>query len=281
MINTVNTKQQQLVNGFYRIGNGGDNILIVGSCRAVPYMNYLNTWNRQNGEKFSLFFIDPYNFCYDTQDNRVDMQGVIESLELNDAMLKMLKSIDIVIHEFYSNFGMFNFDKKAEKNIYQFGLNPIFDICLPNWNDKFVLFGDIVTFDTDIRKKAIADVNVTGKISIETQKEIFELSQKNVEKFYSVCRMSDIPEMEEYYESNYKQKRFAWNSNHVSKHFTLAVWRFINDKYLKLPLTDFYWEVISEEDMYANNYTHLTPEDILWHGYKWGEPTVPLKSKIM
>jgi hypothetical protein len=280
MINTINTKQQQLANGYFKIDSGNELILIVGSCRSVPYANYLHEWNVANGNRFTIAFIDPFNFNYDLKDNRVDIQEKINSLETDENMLAMLRSTTIVIHEYYENYGMFCFDKYAEKNIYKAGLNPTIDICIPNFNDRFILFGDIVTFDSDMRKKAIADYNVIGKLSEQTEGEILKVSQNNIAKFYDVCFKSDIPEMISYFREHFISKRLWWTSNHVSKWFTLAIFKHINNKFLHLDLSKGFKSDSDHIDMFANNYTHLTKYDIKWYGYNWGEDIKSLTDKL-
>lgn len=276
-INTVNTKAAQLANGYFKIDSGNEWILVIGSCRAVPYLNYFHDWNIANNNRFTICFIDPYNFNYDLQDNRVDLEATIISLETDARILELLKRTNIIIHEYYSNFGMFNFDKTAPKNIYQFGLSPTMDICLPNWNDKFVMFADIVTFDIEIRKRAIADYNVLNKLSKETEKAIQEISTENVRKFLNVCYLADMPEMSDYFQQNWMEKRFYWNSNHVSKHFTLAIFNFINKKWFNSELS----VDESHVDMYANNYTKLTEYDLAYYpNMNWGEEVIELKSKL-
>jgi hypothetical protein len=278
MINTINTKRQQLENGYFKIDSGNELILIVGSCRSVPYANYLHEWNIANGNRFTIAFIDPFNFHYDLKDNRVDIQEKINSLETDDGMLAMLRSTTIVIHEYYENYGMFCFDKNADKNIYKFGLNPTIDICIPNFNDRFILFGDIVTFDTDIRKKAMADYNVIGKLSEQTEDEIYQISRYNLNKFYEVCLKSDLQEMMNFFMGNYLFKRLWWTSNHVSKWFTLAIFNLINDKFLHLDLSKGFNS--DHVDMFANNYTCLTEYDVKFYGFDWGEEVKQLRDKL-
>lgn len=278
MINTINTKQQQLANGYFKIDSGNELILIVGSCRSVPYANYLHEWNVANGNRFSIAFIDPFNFNYDLKDNRVDLHEKINSLETDENMLAMLRSTTIVIHEYYENYGMFCFDKNADKNIYKFGLNPAIDICIPNFNDRFILCGDIVTFDANMRRKAISDYNVIGKLSKQTELEIYEISKYNINKFYEVCLKSDLQEMSNYFFGNYLFRRLWWTSNHVSKWFTLAIFNLINDRFLHLDLSKGFNS--GHVDMFANNYTHLTEYDIKWHGFDWGEEVKQLRDKL-
>lgn len=276
MINTVNTKMQQLTNGYFIDGSGKELILIIGSCRAVPYMNYFSKWNEQNGGRFSIAFIDPFNWNFDLNDNRINLEEKINSLETNEILLKLFKSTNICIHEHYSNFGMFNFDKHSEKNIYQFGLKPEIDICIPNFNDCFILSNDILKFDKAIRQKAEQDLNVIGKLSQSTEWDILTESQKGLQKFHKVCLFSDLPEMSYLFERKWLFKRFFHSYNHISKWFTLAIFELMNEKFLHLNFSKEFWEEISQEDMYANSYTKLTQLDIDYYGFDWGEEIAPL-----
>lgn len=278
MINTINTKEQQLRNGYFKIGGGNTVILIVGSCRCVQYINYFMALNTIN--QYTILFIDPYNFCYDLQDNRVDFETAILALEKDERILSMLPTVDLYIHEYYQHFGMFNSSKEAEKNIYQFGLAPLKDICLPNFNNFFILFSDIVTFNPEIRKQCIADFNVLGKLSYQTELELFKISNENIEKFYEVCRKSDIPEMEQYFKENYKSRRLWVSYNHVGNPFSNFVMdKIISQLKIYIPHETVY-QMANLPDLFDNNYSPLTEYDVKWHEYKWNEPIIELKTKL-
>lgn len=278
MINTVFIKKNQLRHGFLTLGSGKEVVLIMGSCRVVNYVTYLNDWNEANGNRFTIHTLDPFNWWWNENDDRVDCEAVINGFEKDETMLSMLRSVDIFIHEYYQNFGIFNCSKESTKNIYQFGMSPKIDVCVPSFNDLFILFGDIVTFDSEMRKKAAQDFNALGKLSAKTKNEILEVSQQNIAKFYKVCRLSDIPEMESFFMLNFKSCRLFWSYNHVSKWFTLAVFKIMNSKFLKLDLSKGFNE--GHEDIFANNYTYLTHEDIEAYGYNWGEEIKPLRDRL-
>lgn len=279
--NTINIKQQQLKNGFFQTGTGPDKILIMGSCRVAPYVDYFNQWNELNNNRFTIYSIDPFNWNWDAKDNRVDYMDAITKLETDPFVLEMLKSVDIFIHEYYENFGMFNCSVKSEKNIYQFGMKPKKDITIPNFNDFFILFGDIVQFDTTIRKMAVQDYNVVSKLSNETIATVVKVREANIEKFYEVCRKSDIPEMEGYFKNAdaYKLIRFFWNFNHVTKEFTCYIFKRINDRFLGLDISDDFYAEIYKHDMFANNYTYMTEYDVQT-GFQWKEDFKFLKDKL-
>lgn len=274
MINTVSIKGQQLANGYFEIGSGSEKVLIMGSCRVAPYVEYLNEWNIVNGNRFTIYSLDPFNWCWNAQDERTDYDAALLRLETYEPLLTMLRSVDIFIHEWYQNAGMFNVNKEDSKNIYRFGMKPKMDICLPNLNDYFILFKDIFNFDIQIRKRGIQDINATGKLSEQVLEEMYEISQRAIKKFYGVCLLSDIPEMKEYFEKHFKNKRLFHNYNHVNKNFTTAIFLYLDYKFLFLNLPfDFFND---KPDMFESNFTPLTQYDVDFYGYEWNEEIKPI-----
>lgn len=268
MINTVQIKSQQLTNTYFQTGSGSEKILVMGSCRVAPYVEYLNIWNEANGNRFTIYSLDPFNWNWNDKDERTDYESALLKLESDGRLLSMISSVDIFIHEYYQNAGMFNVSKGDSKTIYDFGMNAKIDICLPNWNDVFVLFRDIITFDVDIRKKAMQDINVSGKISEQTLNEMYEVSKKGLNKFYDVCLKSDVPEMKEFFQKEFTKTRLFHTYNHVAKSFTLKMFSLINENFLHLDLDDGFWFSV-QEDMFANSFTPLTEYDVKFYGYDW------------
>ena len=273
MINTYNVKQAQLKYGSFKVGTGKEVILLIGSCRSVMYLNYLDKWNRENGNRFTIHHLDPFNHSFDENDKLVDVEKAIEKLETNETLLNLLKSTDIYLHEYYQHFGMFNSDRKREKNIYQFGLNPKLEVCICNWNDYFVLFNDLLTFDVELKARAKEDLSKGIMLSQETQDIMRGKGEAAIEKFYEVCRLSDLPKMEQYFRDKHKSKRFFWSYNHVTKYFNLACFKMMNDKFLKLETTEAFWnEITNWPDMFAHPSTGLTQYDVDNYGFNWNEP---------
>lgn len=263
MITTVSIKQQQLKTGYFKTGTGPDHVFIMGSCRVVNYVNYFAAM-----PQFTVYSIDPFNWNWDEKDNRVDYLEAISKQERNEDLLTMFKNCSIFIHEWYENAGMFNI-----KNIYSYGLKPEIDICIPNFNDLFILFKDIITFDTRLRAMAAQDFNVLGKLSEQTENEILEVSKANIIKFTTVCNLSSLPEMGSYFMIMFVTNRFFWTYNHVSKLFTISVFDIMNKKYFDNSLTI----DRQHEDIFANNYTKLTDYDVKHWGFNWGEEIVKLE----
>lgn len=279
MISTLEIKIAQINKGFLTIGDGPQTVLIMGSCRVAPYVWYMKLLNEMYGNKYTIHTLDPFNWNWDHRDQRVDSNKVIDGLEDNEAMLEMIKSVDIFLHEYYQNFGMFNTFKNEGKSIYNFGMQPAVDICIPSWNDVFLLFNDIVSFDLDMRKKATQDFNVLGKLSEQTENEIFDIGTKNLDKFYQICRKSDIPQAERFFEYNLPRKRLFHTYNHVSKHFTFGIFIEIMTRLGIQPEMDFCQEIL-KEDMFDSHYTKLTSYDVKWYGLDWKEPIVSLREKL-
>lgn len=277
MINTYNVKQEQLKTGSFKVGSGKEIILLIGSCRSVMYLNYLDKWNKENGNRFTIHHLDPFNWSFDENDKIIDLESKIETIETNEYILNLLKSTDIYIHEYYQHFGMFNSDPKREKNIYQFGLKPKLEICVPNFNDLFILFNDQLTFDEELKALAKADLAEHGTLSKDLQIAMKLKGLDAINKFYEVCRLSSLPEMENFFKEKHKSQRFFWSYNHVSKYFNLACFWMMNKKFLNLELTEkFMTEITNWPDMFAHPSTPITQYDIDNYGFNWNEPIKPL-----
>lgn len=278
MINTLQIKQAQLRDGFFTTGSGSEVILVMGSCRVVNYVSYLESWNNLNGNRFTIHSLDPFNHNWNEKDERVDYGEALLKLETDEKLLSMFKSVNIFVHEFYKNGGLFNCDNDGDKAIYDFGMNPAIDICLPNLNDCFMLGADIVNFDADARKMATQDYNVMEKLSTETIEHIRAISALNLGKFLTVCHKSNVPEMSKFFLKNHFDKRLYWSYNHTTELFTWNVFLFINEKFLHLDLSNFPTEF---EDIFRHGInTPLTDFDVEYLGYNWDEPVVELKSKL-
>lgn len=268
MINTVQTKQAQLRDGFFRSGSGPTIILLLGSCRTLAYLNYLDTWNRQSGNKMTIYRIDSSDFHWNEQGQLTDFEAILLACEKDERILNVLRSTEIFIHEWHAHHGMFNTDKIDDrKNIYDFGLVPRLDICLPNFHDRFVLFNDQLQFNPGLRASIHA-----GGMTPEIFRRIVESGLAALDKFYQICSLSSFPEMEQHFRDHWTRRRFFYTGNHVSREFTLYLFRKLNEKYLQLQLDDSYWKSINDLDIFARPCTAVTQHDVDGYGLQWACP---------
>lgn len=248
-------------------------ILIVGSCRCVPYLNYVARWSKMNGDCFRIHFIEPWNAHWDAHGKEVDFEAALSRLEGDGNVRQALRETTIYIHEFYNCAGMFNSSPDEAKNIHQFGLNPRVEVSIPNFNDVWLLFREQLQFDEIKRER----VKGTGGIPTPMLIEEMKTSGLNdLERFYRACRLSSLPEMEQHFEANWRSRRMFWKGNHVSKHFTMRLFYEMNDKFLDWPLTEEFCGEIFKEDLYGNVITPVTQFDRDAYGITWDEPTEPL-----
>lgn len=250
MITTISIKEK--LREVFEVGTGEKNVLILGSCRTVAYLNYLNRWNRSwSPEPFRIFVIEPNNYHWDEHGSDVDLNAELEKLEDNERILSIIRGTEIFIHEHYAHFKMFNTDKTSEKNIYQFGMNPKIDIQIPNFHDHFILEQDY------------------SACGIACPDDYIKRGEAEIEKFCNVCEMSSFPEFGNVFKGTWKHIRYFWRPNHTSSRFTMAIFALMNEQFLRLPLTREFWDGAATEDLFREPHTQVTQRDIDGYGLQW------------
>jgi hypothetical protein len=249
MITTIDIKQK--LRDVFEIGNGSTNILVLGSCRCVPYINYLDRYNRTNGEPFKLFAIEPNNYHWNEHEQEVSLDEELTKLETSERILGIIQEADIFIHEHYSHFQIFNTAKDAPKNIYQFGMFANMDIAIPNFHDHFILENDYAA------------------CGLSAPDNYIEHGEAEIEKFCAVCRLSSFPEMADYFRDNWRSIRFFYRPNHVSAVFTMYIFRRMNSRFLNLTLSEEFWNGAKQEDLFRDPHTGVTERDIKGYRLQW------------
>lgn len=274
MIETQTCKDQQLTNGFFQSGSGREVVLLLGSCRTLHYINYLSVWNATHGNRFTVCRIDPHDFHWNKTNEIVDLESVIRSCETDERILGLLRRTSIFIHEYFRYYRMFNTDQNAETNIYQFGLKPRLDICIPNFHDKFVLFQEQVDFDPDVQ----AELKQSG-MNAGLSEKLKHRGLSQLDKFYDICRLSSFPHFAEEFRSTWQNVRYFSTGNHVNRNFTLAIWRRMNEQYLNLPTDLPFNQTIEAMNLFATPATPVTQYDVDAYQLNWGCPIETLKIK--
>lgn len=243
MISTIESKQQQLLNGFWQTGSGKEEILILGSCRTLPYISYLKRWNDSNGDRFTIRRIDPCDWTVENiQPDTCARDGRI---------LKVIDSCDIFIHEHLESFGMFNTIKGEVGSIYTLGMNASVDVSIPNFHDRFALENDWID------------------CGMPTPENYIEQGESAMEGFCDVCTKSSFPEMGDYFREQWRNIRFFWRPNHISAPFSMYIFRRMNSRFLHLKLTDEFIELAKQEDLFMNPHTHVTQRDVDGYRLQW------------
>lgn len=274
MIGTCETKNAQLLNGYYQQGTGPRKILILGCCRTMAYLNYLVRWNLQNGNQLTIYRIDPCDWNWSLNGELVNLQEVLDECRSDQRILSLLRGVDVFIHEWYQYYGMFNTDRNQPENIYSFGLNPSQDICLPNFHDKFVLLQEYVNFDSEIRD----EIKRTG-VTPEVLEKVKTKGLMALNGFYEICQKTSFPEFGELFINTWMDVRYFWTGNHVSRHFTLPLLKMMNERFLQLSMDGYYLNEISHEDQFEKPNTRVTNYDIEMYGISWGSPIQELEVK--
>jgi len=252
MLDTVNTKAAHYTDGCWRTGTGNNVIVILGSCRIFGYVNYLNRWNTNHSiNEFTICVINVVNFAFDQRDNHVNSDEFTVQFETNPVLLDMVKRCRIFIHEHTQNFGCFNTDRDREKNIFQLGMNPEMEIAVPNFHDKFIL-------ENDYRS-----------CGMEPPPDYIEKGEDAVVQFTRKCQLTSFPEFGDIFRDTWRSIRYFWTPNHISAQFSLSVFGLMNERFLRLPLTDVFWEGANTEDLFKTPCTQVTERDRQGYQIKW------------
>jgi hypothetical protein len=270
MITTHRIKKKRF-DGLFQCGNphSAEVVFMMGSCRGVPHLNFLNEANSLVGQRFKIYYVDPHDFHWDENENLVDIHTAIDRASRDTRIIDAFRSATIFIHEHYANYGCFNTDRSAPGNIYDHGMAAPLDICLPNFHNKYILFQEI--FDQ-------GGFDGATEVTYEMFEEFSAVGQASLHAFKEMCAKTSFPEFADYFEANMRRVRMFFSNNHVSHHFTIPLFRLMNEKFLHLPLTEtFYQRLYQTPDMYSSqSVVPLTQQDVNAHGWQWDEPIRPL-----
>ena len=185
--------------------NASDNktVVLIGSCRIVPYLNYLRVYNSlvAPSEALHLVCLNPVEMWRGPGHEVAD--GVNEKL----ANFQFGK-VDYLICEHLQYCGVMNTVRSSPENIYDnLGCKPEVEIRLPNWNDMHILDAETAMHD----KMVYANMEF-----IERVPYIREQTAIHKARFLSHCRSSSFPELEPWVEERWLTMRMGWTSSHPS-----------------------------------------------------------------
>jgi len=237
-------------NGLYTVNpsNQGEVVLIHGSCRMIPYVNYIN----ESTNKYKIIFLRAFG-------------NDLNKAETNTSLHNILKSVKVFIFEHSQNIGVLNTDPSQPKNIYQIGLNPNLSIQIPSLNNIFVLFNDYFNQSAVSYTTSLIGPYDPSNLSNSQILAIYQDGEQQIQKFIANCANTSIPEFADYFLQNYLSTRLFCSFNHTHRNYTHKVWELINDRFLHLPSLPH----LSSMCFYENSQTSLNPYDNIHRTFSW------------
>jgi hypothetical protein len=223
-------------------------VLIVGSCRALPYLNYIAAYNRSSGrDVFYAGYVNAADLRTTVDDKPQDFDAAANRL-LSNAR-GFLSGVDILLCEHIENYGALNTNER-EVGIRSklHAHTKVFTV--PNWNAMGVLRNDVLSLHGEKLRWELSDV------------EHGALAADSIAKFYRHCAMSSFPEMMLAFDTAWRAERWFWTHNHVARPFT----EFIFSQWLmKLGLDPMPKEALDHTrsfDLFATPHTAVTEQDV-------------------
>lgn len=173
-------------------------VVLVGSCRIVPFLNFFRAYNDLNRHPLELLCFNP-----------VEMWGgpghdVAESVNRVLAGYRFGK-VDYLISEHLQHCGVLNTVAAAEQNLFKdMGCEPVVHIRLPNWNAMHNYDAETAMFDADY-----AALPHDERVAV-----LRDRTAVNKARFLRHCRNSSFPELEPWIEDLWQTTRLGWTNNH-------------------------------------------------------------------
>lgn len=235
-----------------KVGEPGADVqvLIVGSCRALPYLNYLLAYNRAAKRNvFYTGYINPADLRTTTDHKPQDPLQAAERLLATPSVKKFLSGVEVLLCEHVENYGVLNTcERSVGVRAHLHAHTKTF--MIPNWNAMGVLRDDILALGGNP----------------EHQREVAKAS---LEKFYRHCALSTFPEMAIAFDAAWKDERWFWTHNHIARPFT----EFIFSQWLlkmgldQLPSDALAWT--RSFDLFATPCTQVCQQDVDVLGLRW------------
>jgi hypothetical protein len=198
--------------------NSNENILLIGSCRITPFLNYLI-----NDELFG----NKYNYlCV-----LVYMQEIVELSEeiINNKIIKsQICNSTILIAEYIKNYNYFNTDRYCKKCIFKICDSFQNEIILPNWSDICLYTKDLIKYK-DLKDEFNLFIN--KKISLEDLTIILQKKQEEeIERHNKVLTKAKWLELINYTSDNYKKYKLSHTINHPTNLYFIEIYRLLIEK---------------------------------------------------
>lgn len=174
----VNEQKQIMV-----INNhSNENILLIGSCRITPFLNYMMHHHELFGNKYNYLCILVY---------MPQMQQLSEEIIYNEDIKSQISKSKILVAEYTKSYNYFNTHRDSEKCIFKLYDSFTHEIILPNWPDTCLYVKDIIHYK-NLRNEFIQLLN--KEINIQDLGYILQTYRiKELEKHFSVINKAKAP----------------------------------------------------------------------------------------
>jgi hypothetical protein len=257
--NLYNTKNDiMIVNN-----NQTRNILFLGSCRIVAFLNYF-----LNDE----FFGTNYNYlCI-----LVHAEGLREYRAQcihNDRFKQLMSDSTILVAEFIKNYDHFNTSESCELNIFKFQNNFEHKIILPNYCDPAIYARDIIMFGGD-DIKTLFKRYAKGDVPFQVLSQgLLQVRNDHITRYINVIRKSCMPKLEDFVRENIRTTRIALTINHPTNALLIEMQRLLLETFFQRTLPQSVLDVNNMGNFLdqSSNFTTLTCYDVICFGYNFGE----------
>jgi hypothetical protein len=239
--------------------NVENNILFIGSCRMVAFINYF-----YNDERFK----NKYNYLCVMVHKTVELS---KTLDTNEYIKSLINKSKILICEYMVNFNYFNTARNRDLNIFKIYDNFELVISLPNF-DVFLYTKDIIRVDKYCNDNFILYLN--DNINIEILTNILKIYRNNqINKYCKIIEKSSLSELKEFILNNYLNFRLEHTSNHPTNLLLYEMYKLILHKFFKMEPSQITFEINNAyEFLPSTNYnTILTIYDKVCLNYEINE----------
>jgi len=253
---TTNILRADYRRGNFSYGNPSADrkIVLIGSCRIVPLLNFFRVYNSLNGDTFQLKCYNPVEM-WDGPGHEIS-EGVNRILNGHQ-----MGHADYLICEHAQNCGVLNTVRTSEQNIYDsLGFTADVEIRLPNWNFIHIYDAETASYDKEGYGKLPHDERIAS---------LRERTANSKELFLSHCRKCSFPEMEQWASDNWLTTRLGWTSNHPSYVIAQKLFDFIAEKIGITVTPELKRHPLYVNDAYQSTCTVLNTLDYEANGWKF------------
>lgn len=252
-------KQIMIVNN-----NSNENILLIGSCRMTPFLNYMMHHHDLFGNKYNYLCI----FVHIPQ-----MKELSEEIIHNEEIKSQLFKSTILIAEYMKHYNYFNTQRDSEKCIFRVYDSFSREIILPNWPDTCLYVKDIVHYK-NLQNEFKQLLN--KEISIQDFGYILQTYRtKELQRHTSVLNKAKEPwhYLINYTNSNLNNRRLGSSINHPTNLYFMEMYRLLIEHFFAQPPYFLPQSIIDLNNQYDffPNHTKLTYYDHLCFGVNINE----------